>query len=386
MIKAVKRYSILIGALVAISACTDSKDSSNQAQSEQSPQTTVNQTLINGSPWATTALYSVTNGVIDRSLNYIDDSSISSGTISSAQYHDGIFMFVGMSDYQTGEFDEAAMVDSINAVANESEQPSSFSYGDYEVIHDGEGNSIRRITNASFAPTATIDRTITQISNSEFGYVFTASNGGTYYVEHKPYTTAFEDRIYPELLQGAVDNFFTAKNSQEKKINYTLRAGSPWATTAIYLQVNGEPDTSINYINDETISAGRISSAQYREGMFMFVGMNDHTTGEFDESALISNMEAVINGDSPEGFSLGDYEIILDEDNNSVRQITNASFAPNATINNIVTTATDHMFTYTFEKDGTTYYVEHEGYGETYPERIYPEMLQTAINKTFTFL
>ena len=40
--------------------------------------------LENNSPWVTTAIYKVENGIVDKSVNYISDSTISNNTISSA--------------------------------------------------------------------------------------------------------------------------------------------------------------------------------------------------------------------------------------------------------------------------------------------------------------
>ena len=227
--------------------------------------------------------------------------------------------------------------------------PQGFSYGDYEITRNEKGENIRRITNASFAPMAIINRTVTVANSKEFGYTFTASDNNTYYVEHKPYADAFPNMVYSQALQTAVDQFFAAKYTETKKINFNLRTGSPWATTAIYLQVNGEADISTNYISDETISAGTISSAQYRNGEFAFISMKNYTTGEFDEQSLIQSLNAVTaNGSVPQGFSFGKYEIIQTANKEYVRRITNASFAPSAVINRTITQADNEKFTYTF--------------------------------------
>ena len=346
---------------------------------------TVDQILIAGSPWATTGVYAQINGVTDKSVNFIDDSFIAAGTISSAQYRNGMFMFIGMSDYSIGLFDEVALTTSLDSVIKENSQPSGLSYGDYEMIKDGQGNNIRRITNASFAPSAIIDRTVTIADADEFGYTFTANDGERYYVEHKPYASAFSGMTYPPVLQTAVDEFYTAKLTPIKQAHYALKTASPWATTAIYLQVNGSPEPSHNFIDDNDISAGTISSAQYRDGQFIFVGMNNHADGEFDEVSLIPALNAVMTENSqPSGFGYGDYEIVTDPEGNIIRKITNASFAPGSIINRTVTTATVDKFTYTFDRNGNTYYVEHLPYGMAFPETIYPQALQTAIDQFFS--
>lgn len=378
----VKASAFALSSLMLIAGCSTSQDQATHAAAEQ--QKTIEQTLIDGSPWATTALYQVNNGQVDKTTNYIDDSAISKGTISSAQYRDGQFMFIGMQDYNTGEFDQLSLVSAINSAANDNAKPSGFAFGDYAIFNDGQGNDIRRLTNASFAPTAVINRTVTIADSKEFGYVFTAANGHTYYVEHKPYALAFSDKTYPSELATAVDNFFRAKFTLTKQADYNLRKGSPWATTAIYLQVNGQADTSVNYINDAAISQGTISSAQYRNGQFLFVGMNDFTTGEFDHVALVDSLVAVSNDEAnPQGFAKGDYQLLLNEQGQVTRRITKASFAPTATIDRVVTEATENKFTYTFSKNGETYYVEHLNYADAFKGQTYPQTLQTAIDAFF---
>lgn len=382
--KTVKNGAIILGSLVMLWGCNSSDKPRAEIDNKQLNKST-NQILMDGSPWATTALYLVVDGTTDKSTNYIDDSDISRGTISSAQYSNGLFMFIGMKDYKTGAFDQTALITAISKAANEGASPSGFAYGDYAMVRDGEGSNIRRISNASFAPDAIINRTVTVANDSEFGYVFTAANGNSYYVEHKPYSQAFSNMNYPEQLQKEVDGFFTAKNTLVKQIDYNLRMGSPWATTAIYLQVNGQPDSSINYIDDALISSGTISSAQYRDGKFLFVGMTDYTTGEFDESSLITSLDTTATyGDAPQGYSFGEYQILLDEQENAFRRMTNASFAPTAVIDRVVTEASAEKFTYTFSKNGETYYVEHQNYLTAFPTQTYSTSLQTAVDNFFT--
>ena len=372
--------AVILGSLLALSGCSQDKK-----KDESVVERTTNEVLTESSPWATTGVFLHTDGIPDKSTNYIDDSAISSGTISSAQYRNGIFIFVGLSDHSVGSFDEASLIQSLDDVASNNANPEGLSYGDYEIIDDGQGNSIRRIRNASFAPTAVIDRTVTVANAQEFGYIFTAQDGLTYYVEHKPYTEAFQNTTYPAEVQSAINAFFDAKLTEEKRIDYVLRTSSPWATTAIYLQVNGEIDNTTNFISDSTISAGTISSAQYRDGKFMFVGMSDFTTGEFELSPLVTSLTSD-GASQPNGFSYGDYEIINDGLGNPLRRITNASFAPTATIDRTVTIATADLFTYTFEKDGSTYYVEHKPYAQAFPTATYPQELQTAIDQFFSAL
>lgn len=371
---------VVITTLLALSGCND--DQQNDTVFEER---TVEEVITASSPWATTGVFLQVDGVTDKSTNYIDDSTISSGTISSAQYRDGMFIFVGMSDYSVGSFNEASLIQSLENVVSTNADPSNFSFGDYAIIRDGQGNSIRRIRNANFAPMAVIDRTVTVANTQEFGYIFTAQDGLTYYVEHKPYAQAFQNATYPSALQSAINTFFDAKFTESKRIDYVLRTSSPWATTAIYLQDNGEIDTTTNFISDSTISAGTISSAQYRDGNFVFVGMSDFTTGEFELSSLVTSLTSS-DVSEPNGFSFGNYEVVNDEQGNLVRRITNASFAPSATIDRTITTATADIFTYTFAIDGSTYYVEHKPYAQAFPAVAFPQQLQTAIDQFFSTL
>ncbi|MEH6823813.1 MAG: hypothetical protein V7629_07910 [Motiliproteus sp.] len=344
-----------------------------------------NQALAQGTPWATTAIYQDHNGKPRKTDNFINDNSISAGTISSAQYRSGVFLFVSMSDFTTGEFDENTLVSSLQSVAGGFGSPQGFAYGDYEIIKDVDGNAVRRIRNASFAPFAVIDREITTAKKREFTYSFTAGDGSKYHVEHKPYDRAFRKADYPDALQTAVDQFFETKLTDEKLANYALTSASPWATTAIYLQVNGAPDKSINFIDNASISAGTISSAQYRDGHFLFLSMTDYRTGELDVTSLSVSLATVAAGQgSPQGFAHGDYEVIQNDQGNRVRRITNASFAPTAVIDRQVTTATADEFTYTFTaSNGSTYYVEHKPYTSAFSGKAYPKKLQRAVDQFF---
>ena len=183
---------VVLSTLLALSGCNQDQQN-DTAVAER----TIEEVLTAGSPWATTGVFLHVNGITDKSTNHIDDSAISSGTISSAQYRNGIFNFVGMSDFSIGSFNEASLIQSLDEVVSNNANPASFSYGDYAIIRDGQGNSIRRIRNASFAPTAVIDRTVTVANAQEFGYIFTAQDGLTYYVEHKPYAEAFPNATFP---------------------------------------------------------------------------------------------------------------------------------------------------------------------------------------------
>lgn len=378
------KTAFIFTTLITLSACGGSGGSSNDQENEIIVQErTIEEIFTEGSPWATTGVFLVVGGEADTSTNFINDEVISAGTVSSAQYRDGMFAFISLSDSTTGSFNETSLVQSFDDVVNNNASPIGFSFGDFAVIRDGEGNSIRRIRNASFAPTAVIDRTVTVANVDEFGYIFTLE-GQTYFVEHKPYAAAFPDAAYPEDLQTGVDTLFDARFTEERRVDLVLRNTSPLATTGIFLEVNGEIDRSTNFITDSDISAGTISSAQYRDGHFIFVGLRDFTTGEFDLPPLVTSLTT--EGSQPEGFSFGDFEIFSDEQGNTIRRLTNASFAPTAIIDRNVTTATEDLFTYSFERDGSTFFVEHKPYSEAFPTATFPEELQTAIDQFFNAL
>jgi len=349
-----------VAALLLVAGCSSSSDTKNKGATPPD-QPSVEQIMNDGSPWATTGVFLQVDGETDRSLNFIEDPDISAGKISSAQYQDGMFAFIGMEDFRTGSFNEASLIDSLESVVSNNASPAGFGFGNFAIYKDGDGNSVRRIRNASFAPEAVIDRTVTVANSEEFGYIFTHDDGLTYYVEHKPYSDAFPNAVYPDSLQVAVDRFFMAMFSETDRINLVLRNSSPWATTAIYQEVNGQIDTGTNFISDPEISAGTISSAQYRDGRFVFIGLNN-----------------------ADGFSFGEYEIVDDGVGNIIRRITNASFAPNAVIDRSLTTVTADEFTYSLERDGNTYHVEHKPYAQAFPAAVYPEDLQTAVDGFFT--
>lgn len=368
-----------VAALLLVAGCNTTSDTiqDNVATPDQR---SVEQIMNDGSPWATTGVFLQVNGETDRSVNFIEDPDISAGTISSAQYQDGMFAFIGMEDFRTGRFNEASLVDSLESVVSDDTSPAGFSFGDFSIYKNGEGSSIRRIRNASFAPDAVIDRTVTVANSEEFGYTFTRDDGLTYYVEHLPYNEAFPDATYPDRLQVAINGFFEAMFSETDRINLVLRNSSPWATTAIYQEVNGQIDTATNLISDPDISSGTISSAQYQDGRFVFIGLSDFTTGELAQDALID----ALNTNNASGFSFGDYVIVDDGTGNIVRRLTNASFAPDAVIDRRLTTVTAEEFTYSFERDGNTYHVEHKPYAQAFPSAVFPADLQTAVDGFFT--
>ena len=378
---------LLTSAILLLSGCGSSDDDTQEIEVDLASLngTAIEEVFTASSPWATTGVFLQTDGVPDKSTNFIADTSISAGTVSSAQYRDGMFIFAGLADFTTGLLDEDSLIQSMEAVTAAGAAPSGFSFGDYAVIRDGQGNAVRRIRNASFAPTAVIDRTVTVATAQEFGYIFTADDGLTYFVEHKPYADAFPDETYPASLQTAVDAFFDGQFSEEDRVNLALRSATPLATTGVFREVNGEIDESVNFITDSDISAGTISSAQYRDGRFMFVGLEDFTTGAINVEPLIASLTSD-GATQPAGFSFGDFEIFTDADGNLTRRLTNASFAPTATIDRVVTVATNDLFTYTFERDGETFHVQHKPYSVAFPGAVFPEELQSAIDQFFTAL
>ncbi len=154
-------------------------------------------------------------------------------------------------------------------------------------------------------------------------------------------------------------------DSMQAKI---LSENSPWVTTAIYKQVDGAMDTSMNFITDPEVSKGTISSAQYTMEEFVFVPV-DTMTGAFDTS----DVDAITS-------NRGTYEIMT-KDGVMYRKI----MAKNYSNEREITELTPTKFTYLFSPDGgtTNYYVEHEPYSTVYPEMMYPEELSMKVNEVF---
>jgi len=146
-----------------------------------------------------------------------------------------------------------------------------------------------------------------------------------------------------------------------------ILAATAWVTTAVYRQVDGKLDEGTNYINDP-VAQGTVSSARYSSDRFVFVPV-DIETGEFDlgdVSALVRNS--------------GKYELIADEAGNLSRRVYDTTFGYTHT--RTITHLSAKEFTYTFENDGQTYYVEHRPYFKVYPGVPYPEELETAVQKS----
>ncbi len=160
--------------------------------------------LEDSSPWATTAVYKEVDGSMDTSKNYID-TDIANGTISSAQYKDGRFIFIFMKDYQNGTFNLPTIVDNIKNTTTTGSKASGFAYGDVRVV-EVDGELVRELHKPSFNPNIVVKRTITEIDDKVFAYKFD-KDGETYYVEHKKYSDAFPNSTYPLDLQDAIDNF-----------------------------------------------------------------------------------------------------------------------------------------------------------------------------------
>jgi hypothetical protein len=95
----------------------------------------------------------------------------------------------------------------------------------------------------------------------------------------------------------------------------------------------------------------------------------DIETGEFDlgdVSVLVRNS--------------GKYELIADEEGNLSRRVYDTTFGYTHT--RTITHLSAKEFTYSFDKDGQTYYVEHRPYGSVYPGVLYPKELETAVEKS----
>lgn len=149
----------------------------------------------------------------------------------------------------------------------------------------------------------------------------------------------------------------------------SLLSSGPWVTTAVYKQVNRKADKSKNYIND-AVAKGTVSSARYSENQFVFVPLNTKT-GEFD----LSDISALVKNS-------GKYELLVDGSGHLVRRVYDTRFGYTHT--RVIEQLSDKEFTYIFEKDGESYFVEHLPYRTVYPEVSYPARLQAAIDKLFS--
>ncbi|UJF17006.1 hypothetical protein L0B53_03430 [Vibrio sp. SS-MA-C1-2] len=354
---------VMLGSVIALVGC----------KTTESEKLATNNVLEANSPWATTSVYQVVGSKVDRSVDFIDDATISNGTISSAQYRDGTFMFIGMADHNSGEFNTSQLTASIENVYTNNAAPSGFSFGNFEIMYNNDDQLIRRLSNPSFNTSAVIDRVVTKADSDEFGYTFQHSNGNTYYVEHKPYAESFPEQSYPVELATTVNTFYQHQLDASDTAYEALTLNAPWATTAVYKEVDGEMDTSVNYI-DTDIANGTISSAQYRDGKFMFIFMSDHHKGTFNEN-IASNIEATIEGSDPKGFVHGEFSVELNENGDVVRKLFGGQ--------RIVTEATNEMFTYKMVVEGETYFVEHQPYALAFPKQQYPVELEQAVNDFF---
>ena len=108
----------------------------------------------------------------------MDDPEVSKGTVSSAQYRYGKFMFISMTDAKKGTFDMPALAEAIDATTSKGAAPKGFAYGNFEITTDAEGNSMRRITKASFFsdPNAAQERMLVKVRKKVFAYKFTHSD------------------------------------------------------------------------------------------------------------------------------------------------------------------------------------------------------------------
>lgn len=174
----------------------------------------------------------------------------------------------------------------------------------------------------------------------------------------------------------SADELSSDESSEEELSNDVFSENSPWVTTAVYAQLaDGTMDTSVNLINTE-VAKGTVSSAQYRDGEFIFVtAIVDETTGlptgDFD--AGDDNYASLLN-------NWGAYSVKTD-DGKSYRDLsdTNLGYSNSREI----TEATSTKFTYLVEVDGTNYYVEHEPYSTFFPSKTYPADLEAAVTAKF---
>ena len=148
----------------------------------------------------------------------------------------------------------------------------------------------------------------------------------------------------------------------------TILSSTRWVTTAVYKQVKGEFDRSVNYINDP-VAQGTVSSAQYSLDRFVFVPV-DTKTGKFD----LNNISALVKNN-------GKYELLYDTNGKLNRRLYDTSLG--YTNSRVIERLNSDEFSYIFNKDGENFLVEHRPFVKIYPGVTYPSELQDAISKLF---
>jgi hypothetical protein len=149
-------------------------------------------TILSSTRWVTTAVYKQVNGIIDRSVDYIDDP-VAQGTVSSAQYSLDRFVFVPV-DTKTGKFD----LSNISALVKNN--------GRYELTYDPDGKLTRRLYDTALGYTNS--RVIERLIPDEFAYIIN-KNGETFIVEHRPFAVKYPGATYPAELQDAINRLFS---------------------------------------------------------------------------------------------------------------------------------------------------------------------------------
>jgi hypothetical protein len=148
----------------------------------------------------------------------------------------------------------------------------------------------------------------------------------------------------------------------------TILSSTKWVTTAVYKQVNGEFDKSVNYLNDP-VAQGTVSSAQYSLDRFVFVPV-DTKTGKFD----LSNISALVKNN-------GKYDLPYDTNGKLTRRLYDTALG--YTNSRVIVRLNPDEFSYIFNKDGENFLVEHRPFAKIYPGVAYPSELHDAISKLF---
>jgi len=192
-LKKVKNIFILL--IVSLSIVNCSKDDDAEPEIFAIPATSLisEQTLENASPLITTAVYKVIDGVVDRSINFIEDD-IANGTVSSAQYKGGKFIFVPVNP-STGEFTSPISLDTNTA-----------NFGEFKIT-EVDGKQVRELFDTNFGYTN--QREIVELTSERFTYSFQPQGSqDTFYVEHEPYNVKFPQATFSEELTAVINERF----------------------------------------------------------------------------------------------------------------------------------------------------------------------------------
>ena len=129
------KLSMMLLCIASLSACQNKEKESDTFDLSVLDKSKANQILIDHSPWVTTAVYLYENEKLDKSKNFINDE-VAKGTVSSAQYRHGTFIFLQGVNTQTGELNTQGLITTLNATRTNESKPNGFAFGHYEVNYN----------------------------------------------------------------------------------------------------------------------------------------------------------------------------------------------------------------------------------------------------------